>query len=171
MPQANDQYNAEISEHSQKVLMSLFTIFRHLRPTGMKNFWLHGEPPAPRHIMALFHLATTGPMSVSELAANLGVTLTTASLSVTQMAASDLVIREEDPTDHRRTIVSISPRVEPLVREVFTTKVHALEKGLAALGPEKSETFMRDLEVLLKAIESHNDNDSEEAPNSMKLDE
>jgi len=171
MPHPNEPYNTETSEHSQKVLMSLFTIFRHLRPTGMKNFWLRGEPPAPRHIMALFHLATTGPMSVSELATNLGVTLTTASLSVTQMASSDLVIREEDPSDHRRTIVSISPRVEPFISEVFTTKVRALERGLAALGPERSEAFLRDLEILLQEIESQSDTSQEESSNSMKLNE
>ena len=95
--------------------LSLFTVFRNLRPTNARNLLPRIEPPAPRHIMALFHLAVSGPMSVSELATHLGVTLTTASLSVTQMAAAGLVIREEDPTDHRRTIVSISPNIEPTI--------------------------------------------------------
>lgn len=148
-------------EHARKVLMSLFTIFRHLRPSGIKNFPMKAEPPAPRHIMALFQLATNGPMSVSELATNLGVTLTTASLSVTQMATSDLVIREEDPSDHRRTIVTISPTVEPLVKELFTSKVEALEKGLSALGPKRSEAFLKDLELLLQAIESQSESETD----------
>lgn len=119
--------------------------------------------------MALFHLATTGPMSVSELATNLGVTLTTASLSVTQMAASGLVVREEDPSDHRRTIVSISPNVEPIVKEIFTSKIQALEKGLAALGPERSESFLRDLGLLLHAIESQSETHSDEPTNQEQL--
>ena len=154
MSQNSGMDNFDTSEHAHKVLMSLFTIFRHLRPSGKMGFAVHHEPPAPRHIMALLHLATHGPMSVSELATSLGVTLTTASLSVTQMAASGLVTREEDPSDHRRTIVSISPKVQPLVQEVMTTKVKALEKGLAALGTERSRQLLRDLEILLGAIES-----------------
>ena len=161
MSKDNDTNRLETSELARKVLMSLFTIFRHLRPSGIKGFAFHGEPPAPRHIMALLHLAANGPMSVSELAANLGVTLTTASLSVTQMAGSGLVSREEDPSDHRRTIVSIAPQVEPIVRELMTTKVQALEKGLAVLGPARTEQFLRDLELLLSAIESQSQSEAD----------
>ncbi len=160
----------ETSQNAQKVLMSLFTIFRHLRPSGIRNFGLGGEPPAPRHVMALFHLAINGPMSVSELANNLGVTLTTASLSVTQMATSELVIRKEDPSDHRRTIVSVSPNIEPIIKEVFTTKVQALEKGLAVLGPKRSEAFLRDLELLLEAIEAQGETESNDHSNHKDTD-
>ncbi len=149
----------ENTELAEKVLLSLFTVFRNLRPTNARNLLPRIEPPAPRHIMALFHLAVSGPMSVSELATHLGVTLTTASLSVTQMAAAGLVIREEDPTDHRRTIVSISPNIEPTINEILTSKVQTLGKGLAALGAKRSAAFLRDLQTLLNAIESENELD------------
>jgi DNA-binding MarR family transcriptional regulator len=109
-------------------------------------------------------------MSVSELANNLGVTLTTASLSVTQMATSELVIRKEDPSDHRRTIVSVSPNIEPIIKEVFTTKVQALEKGLAVLGPKRSEAFLRDLELLLEAIEAQGETGSNDHSNHKDTD-
>ncbi|TAN24971.1 MAG: MarR family transcriptional regulator [Actinomycetota bacterium] len=159
MPEAKNTGNRESTELAEKVLLSLFTVFRNLRPAGGKNLLPRIEPPAPRHVMALFHLAASGPMSVSELATHLGVTLTTASLSVTQMAAAELVIREEDPSDHRRTIVSISPKVEPAINEMFTSKVQTLEKGLAALGAKRSEAFLRDLQTLLQAIESEHELD------------
>lgn len=165
MPKGAQSETAETLEQARIVLMSLFTIFRHLRPSGVKNLAPDVEPPAPRHIMALFNLAIHGPMSVSDIATNLGVTLTTASLSVAQMAAAELVTREEDPSDHRRTIVTISPKVEPLVNELFTSKVEALEKGLTALGPRRAETFMRDLEILLQAIESQSTSEPEEQNN------
>lgn len=157
MPGEKDIDNQETSKLAEQVLMNLFKVFRNLRPAGVRTLPPNFELPAPRHIMALFHLATSGPMSVSELAVNLGVTLTTASLSVTQMAAVELVMREEDPSDHRRTIVSISPNVEPVINEIFTSKVRALEKGLVALGPQRSESFLRDLELLLHAIESESE--------------
>ncbi len=159
MPDGENMGNLENTELAEKVLLSLFTVFRNLRPTNARNLLPRIEPPAPRHIMALFHLAASGPMSVSELATHLGVTLTTASLSVTQMAAAGLVIREEDPTDHRRTIVSISPKIEPTINEIFTSKVQTLEKGLAALGAKRSAAFLRDLQTLLNAIETENELD------------
>lgn len=154
----SERYSGSEMEQAQRILMSLFTIARHLRPSGMTTFISPRGPPAPRHVIALFHLATKGPMSVSELATSLGVTLTTASLSVTQMAESGLVVRSEDPSDHRRTIVAVSREVQPALDDTLTTKLQKLKIGLEALGPERAESLLNDLEVLLNAIEidAHN---------------
>lgn len=158
--------NPELTnEQAQKILINLFTIARHLRPSGMSQIQAHGDPPAPRHVIALFHLGAKGPMSVSELANSLGVTLTTASLLVTQMAASGLAIRKEDPNDHRRTIVSTSHKVKTLVDETLTVKLEALTKGLETLGPQRSASLLRDLEILSKVIE---ENSIEESPENSK---
>lgn len=153
MTSKNDRLHSSEMEQAQKILMSLFSIARHLRPSGMTTFMSHQGPPAPRHVIALFHLATKGPMSVGELATSLGVTLTTASLSVTQMAQSGLVVRHEDPSDHRRTIVSVSPKVQPALDEALTTKLQKLKIGLEALGPERTNSLLNDLDILLRAIE------------------
>lgn len=161
MATSKDPDQSISSEQAQKVLMSLFTISRLLRPSGIRNLATKGDPPAPRHVIALFHLATKGPMSVGELANTLGVTLTTASLSVTQMAAANLVIRSEDPLDHRRTIVSISSKLQPIVEEVLTTKLQTLHRALAVLGPKRSENLVKDLDLLLQTLESENDFDAE----------
>lgn len=156
MPPNDQSPRRSNSMQAQNMLMTLFTTARLLRPSGLQRF-AHGDPPAPRHVIALFHLATKGPMSVSDLAASLGVTLTTASLSVTQMAASGLVVRNEDPNDHRRTIVSVSKLVQPVVDEALTTKLVQLKRALAALGEERSESLLRDLKFVHDFIESEID--------------
>lgn len=137
--------------------MNLFTLARQLRPSGTTKFLSHTEPPAPRHVLALFHLSTKGPMSVSDLASSLGVTLTTASLAVTQMANLGLVDRVEDPNDHRRTIVSVSEKVKPIVDETITIKLEALKQGLQKLGARKTQSLVDDLHYLVQCLERDND--------------
>lgn len=150
----NNKNESITTEQAQDLLMNLFTISRHLRPSGATKFASNAEPPAPRHIMALFHLSTKGTMSVSELASSLGVTLTTASLAVTQMANLGLVDREEDPNDHRRTMVSVSEKVKPIVEETITTKLEVLKQGLQTLGPQRTQSLTYDLQCLAQNLEN-----------------
>src|SRR5437867_10658234 len=74
-----------------------------------------GPPPAdlrrafraaglgPRHVHTLAHLAKGEPMSVSQLARRLRVTLPTASLLVAELARAGLAERKTDESDRRRT--------------------------------------------------------------------
>lgn len=157
MTEENTKLDPISTEQAQDLLMSLFTLARQLRPSGTTKFSSDSEPPAPRHVLALFHLSTKGPMSVSDLASSLGVTLTTASLAVTQMANLGLVDREEDPTDHRRTIVSISDKVKDIVNETITIKLEFLKQGLQSLGPQRTQSLVNDLHCLVQNLEHDSD--------------
>lgn len=145
------------TQNAQDLLMSLFTLARYLRPSGTTGFTDQADPPAPRHLLALFYLSTKGNMSVSDLASLLGVTLTTASLSVTQMANAGLVEREEDPADHRRTIVSISERVRPMVEETIALKMEKLKIGLQSLGAKRAQALIEDIHHLIQAMDPSTD--------------
>ena len=157
MPTRPKNQTDTITEKAQDLLMSLFTLARYLRPSGTTGFTDQADPPAPRHLLALFYLSAKGQMSVSDLASLLGVTLTTASLSVTQMANAGLVEREEDPTDHRRTIVSISERVRPKVEETIAQKMERLKTGLKSLGPKRAQALIEDIQHLIQAMNSNPD--------------
>jgi len=100
----------------------------------------------PRHIPALAYLLLTdGPMSVSQLAARLGVTIATASLMATQLADHGLIQRREDPRDRRRTLVSIAPGRNAVVQGWLDQRAEPIDAlcsgSLAPSGRSWPERF------------------------------
>src|SRR6266567_327940 len=73
-------------------------------------------PLSPRHVAALEQLRE-GPVTVSELASRLGLTLPTVSGVLADLDRAGLVERHADPADRRRTIVEIIPAQRALVHE------------------------------------------------------
>jgi DNA-binding MarR family transcriptional regulator len=65
-------------------------------------------PPAKKHSPG--ELCAAGPLSVSELPERIGLSLSSASATVIELADAGLIERAEDPADRRRTIVQISRR-------------------------------------------------------------
>ncbi len=116
---------------------------RRLRPTpGGGPELPSGERIAPRHIEILIQLANTKEMSVSDIANRLGVNLTAASLSVTQLANVGIVERKEDPEDHRRTIVSIAEPYLKMASEINAEKVVPMRRALGEMGEEKANQLV-----------------------------
>src|SRR4030081_3300245 len=65
---------------------------------------------APRHLSLLSYLLFDGPMTVNELAARLEIAPTTVSLMVGELSRKGILERQEDETDRRRRIVSITEK-------------------------------------------------------------
>src|SRR5690242_4316929 len=65
-----------------------------------------------RHATALLSVALWGPLSVTELARRHQVLVKTASLVAVELEQAGLIARWEDPSDRRRTILSIAPGKE-----------------------------------------------------------
>src|SRR5271157_6064560 len=85
----------------------LWETFRGLRqssppPTSLLEAGTWGSLSS-RHKHALSAVATAGPLSVTELARRLGLSLSTTSALVGQLDRAGLVHRAEDATDRRRT--------------------------------------------------------------------
>ena len=110
------------------------------------------RPMAPRHLAALTQVVVHGPLSVSELAARLGVALTTTSLLVTQLAESGLVERSEDASDHRRTLASVRRSRSDEVIRLVNAHLHPLRCTLARLGPGRGATLLEGLGVLVEEL-------------------
>ena len=102
----------------------------------------------PRHIPALAVVAIDGPLSVSDLASKLDVTLTSASLLVSELSRNGLVDRREDEADRRRTIVSLSAQHREPVEAWLADRFVPLRRTLEALDPPARATFIRALALL-----------------------
>nr|WP_280438805.1 MarR family transcriptional regulator [Nocardia cyriacigeorgica] len=115
----------------------------HSPPPLRATFQTHGL--GPRHGAILTQLMAGEPASVTDLARRLGVSLSTASQLVGDLARADLVLREEDPRNRRRTLVSIAAAVRPIFEQFLAVRSAALLRAIARLEPADRPAFLAGL--------------------------
>jgi DNA-binding MarR family transcriptional regulator len=121
-----------------------------------KQAW-HHAPPAPRHVAALMQVVADEGMSVTTLACRLGVSLATASQVVTDLEASGIVERVEDPTDRRRTLVQVAESHRALADTLLNTRLRPVQRALDRMRPAEQRAFARGLELLAEELERPSD--------------
>lgn len=125
---------------------------RHLVPARLINAPSSAASLAPRHLAALTQVVLHGPLSVSELTDRLGVALTTTSLLVAQLVETGLLERNEDTSDHRRTIVSVAGARNGEARRLLDIHLQPLRRALARLGPGPAGVLLECLGVLVEEL-------------------
>jgi DNA-binding MarR family transcriptional regulator len=105
-----------------------------------------------RHVAVLVTLAISGPLSVSELAQRMDMTVAHASLVVGELATAGLVDRDHDPADRRRILVSLSGTAQPAVAEMRERQAEPVLRFLSELGADEAETFIAQLSRLLSLM-------------------
>jgi DNA-binding MarR family transcriptional regulator len=139
------------------LLAAFRTVVRRLERTPMpvdpqtQAAWKQ-SPPAPRHVAALMQIVADERMSVSTLAARLGVSLATASQVVTDLEESGLVERIEDPTDRRRTLVKVAETHRNLADTLLDTRFRPVQRALDRMRPAEQRAFVRGLELLAEEL-------------------
>ncbi len=108
---------------------------------------------APRHMVAFVVVTLDGPLTVSELAARIGIAISTASLLVTQLAEAGLVERHEDDSDRRRTMVSVAPEHRRESEAVLQSKLAPLRKALAKMGPAHVDVLLEALHIMAEELD------------------
>jgi DNA-binding MarR family transcriptional regulator len=104
-------------------------------------------PLGPRHVAALEQLRG-GPITVSELAARLDLTLPTVSGVIADLDRAGLVDRHADPADRRRTIVQIVAAQRALVEEWLDGAAGPLARVLDQLAPSEQAAFLKAMDLL-----------------------
>jgi DNA-binding MarR family transcriptional regulator len=145
-----------------ELLAALRTVVKRLQHTPMpidshtQAAW-KDSPPAPRHVAALMQIVADERMSVSTLAARLGVSLATASQVVTDLETSGLVERVEDPTDRRRTLVQVAETHRDLAETLLDTRFRPVQRALDRMRPAEQRAFVRGLEMLAEELRTPTD--------------
>ena len=143
------------------LLAAFVTVAKRLRQAplpvddSVRDVW-NGQPPAPRHIAALLHVVADQPLSVSTLAERLGISLATASQVVTDLEERQLVERQDDPTDRRRTLVRTAETHRDLTDALLDTRLRPVQRALDRLDPAAQRGFVRGLQLLAEALENEN---------------
>jgi DNA-binding MarR family transcriptional regulator len=101
-----------------------------------------------RHFPPLIVLSLEGPMSVSELADRVGLTVATTSLLVGELSKAGLVDRREDEQDRRRTIVSLTEEIRKIAEPRIQEHLQPFKRTLERLSPAARAHFMEGVRVL-----------------------
>jgi DNA-binding MarR family transcriptional regulator len=146
----------EGSQHSALCLRLMQLFPRVTR--GMRRWQDHAAPPSPaplspRHIAALEQLRG-GPVTVSELASRLGLTLPTVSGVLADLDRAGFVERRPDPADRRRTIVQITAAQASLITEWLDGAATPLARVLDKLDPSEQEAFLKAMNLLETELRS-----------------
>lgn len=146
----------EGSQHSALCLRLMQLFPRVTR--GMRRWQDHAAPPSPaplspRHIAALEQLRG-GPVTVSELASRLGLTLPTVSGVLADLDRAGFVERRPDPADRRRTIVQITTAQASLITEWLDGAATPLARVLDKLNPSEQEAFLKAMNLLETELRS-----------------
>jgi DNA-binding MarR family transcriptional regulator len=119
-----------------------------------------GPPPAPlieafergalgpRHMPVLMTVTVEGPLSVSELAARVGLTVATTSLLVGELDREGFVERGEDEHDRRRTMVQTKSRYRRQLRDWSNKKREPMRRALGRMTPDERAALIRGWRVL-----------------------
>jgi DNA-binding MarR family transcriptional regulator len=141
---------AVAASHSVMCLR-LMQVFRRVS-RGMRRWQDGAAPPAtaplsPRHVAALEQLLG-GPVTVSELASRLGLTLPTVSGVLADLDRAGFIDRRRDPADSRRTLVQIQPAEAGVVEQWLDGAASPLARVLDRLAPSERAAFLKAMNML-----------------------
>ncbi|MBV9800820.1 MAG: winged helix-turn-helix transcriptional regulator [Solirubrobacterales bacterium] len=137
----------------------LRTLLSHVRPVlgALKR----GAPPpavfheafergslGPRHAPVLMAVALQGDLSVSDLAEQVNLSLSTTSLLVGELSRAGLVERSEDPHDRRRTIVALNRAYREAAEAWLHERVGLFRRTLERLSPDARANFIEGWRIL-----------------------
>jgi DNA-binding MarR family transcriptional regulator len=102
-------------------------------------------------LATLRHLYRHGPRTVTSLAVSDRVTTQAVSARLKPLEEAGLVLRERDPDDSRRTVVTPTPAGIAIVREAEEGAQDALRSALARL-PDEERTVLEQAAPILAAL-------------------
>ena len=97
---------------------------------------------APRHLSLLAYLLFEDSLTINELAARLEVAPATVSLMVGDLSRKGVLLRREDETDRRRTIVSIAPEHHGAIDAWLGRGASAWRTALSPLTADERRMFV-----------------------------
>ena len=125
--------------------------FRELIPILPKE-WLKLDLTMPQLKVVLL-LFLEGPLRMSVIASELGVSLATATGVIDRLVERDIVLREGDPDDRRVVLCRLSNKGEDLISGLWHLARERARDLLGAMTPPQLLLLGEALEALLRAGE------------------
>jgi DNA-binding MarR family transcriptional regulator len=114
-----------------------------------------GEDISAHQASILDHLDEVDPLSMTDLAGHMGVTVATMSLSVDRLERKAYVRRDRDPHDGRRVLLRITEAGVRVREAKSVLDPVRVEQVLERLAPADREAALKGLELLAQAADDH----------------
>lgn len=112
--------------------------------------WLSVDLTMSQLKVALF-LYTGGPVRMGILAANLGVSLATATGIVDRLVERNILVRETDPEDRRAIICRLSDEGRERMAQLWEMRHDRVKKFLERMAPSDLELVLEGMDAILQA--------------------
>ncbi len=136
----------------EQLLPTLFRALRHggpdLRELEQHKRAFYDAGLRERHGRVLLTLASTGPLTVGELASTIALTPATTSLLVGELDRAGFLERHEDDVDRRRTIVSLPESIRGAMEQFARARREPLRRTLEQMSPAARKHFVDGLRIL-----------------------
>jgi DNA-binding MarR family transcriptional regulator len=126
-------------------------IFRVLLPTVPREL-LDLDVTMPQ-LKMMFLLFLNGPMRMSDLASDLGVTLATATGLADRMVERDMVVRESQPDDRRVVLCRLSGSGQKRISRIWESARSRMGELLQAMDDANLQALTGALETMLASAE------------------
>lgn len=133
------------------ILKSANNIFRVLLPTVPRELLVMDFTTA--QLKAMFLLFLNGPMRMTDLASDLGVTLATATGLADRLVEKEMVTRESDPRDRRVVLCRLSESGHKGISRIWESARSRIWGLLQLMDVGDLQTLNRTLETMLAAAE------------------
>jgi DNA-binding MarR family transcriptional regulator len=100
----------------------------------------------------LYVVATAGELSMSEIAARLGVTVSTSSGAVERLVELGLLARSDDPNNRRQVRVSVTDRGSATLGQLRELSSRPLRTLLERVSDEDLDTIERAIRIMADAL-------------------
>lgn len=112
-----------------------------------------GDQVSAHQASILDHLDEVDPLSMSDLADHMGVTVATMSLAIDRLERRQYVRRDRDPQDRRRVLLRVTPAGVRLREAKSVLDPVRVEQVLGQLSPADRDKALEGLELLARASE------------------
>ena len=113
---------------------------------------IKGFPMPPSHVKVIFHLAHTGPSSVSQIAKTLYISKPNMTPIIDKLISEDFVTRYEDPNDRRIIRVELTKKANDLFKAQKQKIKDMLQEKVSTLPEEDLIILESSVQNLTKII-------------------
>jgi DNA-binding MarR family transcriptional regulator len=114
-----------------------------------------GDDVSAHQASILDHLDEVDPVSMTDLAGHMGVTVATMSLAIDRLERKGYARRDRDPKDGRRVLVRATPAGNRLREAKSVLDPVRVEQVLARLSPAHRAVAIEGLHLLAQASDRH----------------
>lgn len=140
------------TDETLEVLKALVVLRRALRTSRITGETAPRLPVA--QVQVLLHLAQSGPITMTGLARQLGVSCPAATDLVDRLVAADRVERLPHTTDRRKVMVQLTPSARQFAEGALAERRKKVDEVLRQLPSQQRTGFVRGIQMLANTLVS-----------------